>query len=242
MKVSTRSLLWRANWAFALLCLVILLPGHVIAQASFEGAVTYKMDAQGKGPDSFTYYMKGNKARMEMEMPAQAQMGKAAFIIDGDQNALITLIPQMKMYMQMSMPPVDSTDYNGDDSDGPEQKPVKLSDTKVILGHTCDHWRIHNEDGETVDLWNAKGFGNFMMPGRFGGMPGQGKRQEWLKDLMGKGFFPLKVVVTKQGGSTEMSMEATKIEKKNLDDSLFEVPSGYNKMNLPNMSRMGQQN
>ena len=225
---------------FLTLLSTFFLPTHVFAQKTFQGIVTFKLDAQGNGPSSFTYYLKGDKARVEMEMPAQAQMmGKAAFIIDGDQRTMTTLIPQMKMYMQMPMPSMDSTSYNGNINDA--GKPVKVGDTEVILGHKCEHWKINDEDGGTVNLWNAKGFGNFMMPG-MGGMQGQGRQPQWLKDLMSQGFFPLKIVVTKKDGSTEMSMVATKIEEKSLGSSLFEIPSGYNKMNIPNMGNSGQQN
>ena len=216
------------------------LPGQLFAQKNFQGIVTFKFDARGNAPNTFTYYLKGDKARMEMQMPGQAQMmGKAAFIIDAGKREMITLIPQMKMYMQMSMPPMDSTGYSGNADDG--EKPVKVGDTEVILGHKCDHWKINDENGGTVDLWNAKGFGNFMMPG-MGGMPGGGRQPQWMKDMMSQGFFPLKVVVTKKDGTTDMSMVATKIEKKDLSTSLFEIPSGYNKMNIPNMGNMGQQN
>lgn len=235
MKITIKSSLQRFI-ILAIFSLSFLLPSHVIAQKAFEGIVTYKIDTNDNGPSGFTYYLKGDKARMEMEMPAQSQMGKTAFIIDGDKKEMTTLIPRMKMYMQMSIPSMNSNDQDkGTES---EEKPVKVGSSEVILGHKCDHWRINNSDGETVDLWNAKGFGNFMMPGSMGGMPGQGRQQQWMKDLMAQGFFPLKIVVTK-AGKTEMTMEATKVEQKSLSSSLFEIPSGYNKMNIPNM---GHQN
>ncbi|HKI43745.1 MAG TPA: DUF4412 domain-containing protein [Balneolales bacterium] len=240
MKLRIRSSFSKQLLLLTLVSSALFLPAQLFAQKTFQGIVTFKLDAQGNSPNSFTYYLKGDKARMEMEMPAQAQMGKAAFIIDGGKREMITLIPQMKMYMQMQMSPVDSTGDNGKADDG--EKPVKVGDTEVILGHKCDHWRINDEDGGTVDLWNAKGFGNFMMPGSMSGMPGGGRQPQWIKDMMSQGFFPLKVVVTKKDGSTEMSMVATKIEEKDLSSSLFEVPSGYNKMNIPNMGNMGRQN
>ncbi len=225
------------KWSFlALLSLILCLPAYVSAQKTFQGVVTYKLDAPGNGPKSFTYYVKGKKARIEMEMPAQSPMGNAAIIIDGESKAMITLIPQMKMYMQMPMPDADTTDYG--DASG-QEKPVKVGDSEVILGHNCDHWKMNSEEGGTVDLWNAKGFGNFMMPGSMGGLPGRGKQPEWMKEFMAQGFFPLKVIVKDKNGNNEMTMEATKVDEKTLNPSLFEVPSGFNKMSMPNM---GQQN
>ena len=237
---TTHKLTTLKYWSLlTLLSLFLFSPAYVLAQKTFEGVVHYKIDTQGNGPNSFTYYAKDKKARIEMQMPSQSPMGNAAFIIDGDSKSMITLIPQMKMYMQMSMPDADTTDY-GDVSD--EQKPVKVGDSETILGHKCDHWRINDEDGSTVDLWNAKDFGNFMMAGNMGGMPGGRKQPEWMKDFMSQGFFPLKVIVTNKNGNKEMTMEATKVEEKTLSSSLFEVPSGYNKMNMPNMGNMGRQN
>ncbi len=56
---------------------------------------------------------------------------------------------------------------------------------------------------------------------------------EWSKLLEG-GAFPLKMTVTKNG-QVESTMEATKIERKPLDDSLFTVPPDYREFKAPQM-------
>ena len=57
---------------------------------------------------------------------------------------------------------------------------------------------------------------------------------EWVKFLEG-GAFPLKITATENGKVT-MNMEATKIERKSLDDSLFAVPPDYKELNMGNFT------
>ena len=54
---------------------------------------------------------------------------------------------------------------------------------------------------------------------------------EWVKLLEG-GAFPLKLTNI-EDGKLLMSFEATKIEKKSLDDSLFVIPSDYKELTMP---------
>jgi hypothetical protein len=48
------------------------------------------------------------------------------------------------------------------------------------------------------------------------------------------GFFPLRVTEIK-GDKRRVVLEATKVEPKSLDASLFEVPAGFTEMKMPGM-------
>ena len=56
---------------------------------------------------------------------------------------------------------------------------------------------------------------------------------EWVKFLQG-GAFPLKMTAM-EDGKVHMSMEATRIERKSLDDSLFTIPPDYKELNMKNL-------
>ena len=120
--------------------------------------------------------------------------------------------------------------------------------TETIAGYTCEHWLMGEE--QDVDMCVAKGLGYFGMGGQSSGGMGSWKNlvfspkmlaeaaahPEWVKFLNG-GAFPLKLSVMQDGKAT-MTMEATRIEKKSLDDSLFVIPTDYKAINMPNLPTM----
>jgi hypothetical protein len=129
-----------------------------------------------------------------------------------------------------------------------ENKFPKLTETgkrETIAGYTCEHWLMG--DKQNMDICIAKGLGYFGMGGQGGGAfstlknlafsPEQlaeaSSHPEWVKFLEG-GAFPLKMTSTEEGKVT-MNMEATKIEKKSLDDSLFVVPPDYKEFSMGNL-------
>ena len=97
---------------------------------------------------------------------------------------------------------------------------------------------------QNMDICIAKGLGYFGMGGQGGSgslkslafspkmLAEAASHPEWVKFLEG-GAFPLKMTSTDNGKVT-MNMEATKIEKKSLDDSLFVVPPDYKEFNVGN--------
>ncbi len=209
--------------------LMYALPG--LGQQEFEGIVIYEMTSAAGSPQNITYFSKDNKVRLQMQMPS-ASAESLAFIIDGNKETMYTLIPQMKMFMEMPAMKGDTSAAGGEHD---RSKAVKMGDTQTIAGVKCDHWVITTDQGDSIDLWNAKGFGNFMMPRTMGRIPGQQKPPEWTRELAAQGFFPLKMILKDQEGKIRMQMQATRIERKPLNDTLFEVPPDYSKMNLKGM-------
>src|SRR5258707_12806768 len=132
--------------------------------------------------------------------------------------------------------------------DGDQEKFPMLTDTgnrETIAGHTCEHWLMGEK--QNLDMCVAKGLGYFGMGGQGGGglsalknlafspklLAEAAAHPEWVKFLEG-GAFPLKMTST-EDGKVKMNMEATKIEKKALDDSLFSVPSDYKEFSMGGM-------
>ena len=57
------------------------------------------------------------------------------------------------------------------------------------------------------------------------------------------GFFPLEIIIKELNGTEKGKVYATKIEKQKVGDSMFEIPSDYSKMDMPNMdfNQMGEE-
>jgi hypothetical protein len=98
------------------------------------------------------------------------------------------------------------------------------------LGHKCEEYLSTAKDKDiSVEnhIWLAAKMGSF------GGLL-QSKSKEkaaWVKMVQDKGLFVLKVVSVVDG-KIKSTMTATKIEKKEVDDSNFEVPADYKEFKM----------
>ncbi|HZS12295.1 MAG TPA: DUF4412 domain-containing protein [Nitrospirales bacterium] len=194
---------------------------------SFEGVAHFKNSTVGRNAD-FDYFIKGDKARMEVE--GEGHGGKAAIIIDQAARKMLWLVPAQKMAMEMPM------------RDASERVTEKMKDanvertgkTKAILGYPTEQLIAKTDQGD-VEIWGAKGMGFFAgMHGR----PGA-EVPAWARDLQKQGFFPLLIIHHDAKGEELSRMEATKIEKRSLSDDLFTVPADFKKFDPGMMRGMG---
>jgi hypothetical protein len=221
----------------------MLLAGAGAAQ-EFEGVVNIKMHA-GAEPMNMVYQIKGQRTRMEMNGP----QGPAVVLMDMSAGSVTTLMPQMKMYMSMDLANIAGrTTPSGT---GTLPKLTATGKKETVAGHSCEHWLVG--DQQDVDMCLAKGLGYFGMgqgPGR-GGLSDALKLfsrdpktaaqiaadPQWSK-LMEGGAFPMKISRIENGVARPM-MEVTGVERRKIDDSLFNVPSDYREMKMPKLPPAG---
>jgi len=210
-----------------------------------------KMDVGNQKDGELTYFLKGQHSRIETKI-GNVPEGRGIMLWDLKEGKMTTLIPARKMYMTMDLKETAeelkdaAKKMNKSEEKADEVKFPKLTPTgkqETIAGHTCEHWLMG--DKQEIDMCVAKGIGYFGMGGQMGmgGMKNlifnpkllvaAATHPEWVKFLQG-GAFPLKLTTSSEGRSG-MTMEATKIERKSLDDSLFAVPSDYKEFSMPNM-------
>ncbi len=205
--------------AYASVALVAFAPR---AHGQFEGTITMHMNSARGGQDML-WALKNDRGRMDM-----TAAGGSMFVLrQGDKTTIV--MPAQKMYMEQVIPVNVAT--NG------QTAKVKASDVEftgkkdMIAGYECEHVITSDEaNGSKYDVCLAKGLGTFMMPsnpmGR--GRDDNGPMSAIMKKLDGA-VFPLRV---QKVGSATPELEVTKIEKKSLDDSMFEVPSGFRKFDM----------
>ena len=218
---------YAATFAFAFLCFVSLSFAR-----QFEGVIEMQMkDANQDSPTPMKYMVKGDLVRMEMQSPR----GEMAMIMNLKERKTIMLMPQMNSYMERTM---DSAVQRP--ADAKKSELTKTGKTEKILGYDCEQYIIKGEKRET-EIWAAKGLGTCTrhpMGGGRGRMGGGGQMPEgWEDEIRSKGFFPLRTMTKNAEGKEESRMEVTKIEKKDLDASLFKAPEGWQKMDMPMMGR-----
>ena len=218
-----------------------------VAQAAgFEGVVVYKMPAKGAAGE-LTQMYKGTKTRTEVSDGKQT----TAMIMDMTAGTMTVLMPPQKQYMVMDMKKMGQglsgllgkgRKDTGSAGGGAAMPKITATGRKeTIAGHECEYY-LMGDKGET-EICSAKGLGMFTM-----GQPPMGGGSASLAalaamstnpdaaKLFADGFFPLKVVNVK-GGKNEVVMEATRVEKKTLEPSLFVPPPDYKEMKMPGLGR-----
>lgn len=220
------------------------------AGGDFEGTIAMKVETENQGRMEMTYFLKGPHTRIETKVPDVPE-GEAVMLWDLEGSKITTLMPARKIYMTMDLKETAeamkaSAKEMKKSPGGEEEKFPKLTPTgkqETIAGYTCEHWLMG--DNQEFDMCVAKGLGYFGMGGQSRGgaqswknlafspklLAEAANHPDWVKLLEG-GAFPLKFTAM-QDGKVTMKLEATKIERKSLDDSLFAVPADYEAMNIP---------
>ena len=217
----------------------------------FEGIIAMSMNSGSERGAEMTYFLKGQHTRIETKVPSSPE-GSAVMLLDVQGAKMTTLIPSRKMYMTMDMKEAAAgmkgaaSEMKESSANADEKKFPKLTSTgqeETIAGYPCQHWLMG--DKQDIDMCVAKGLGYFGMGGQSSGsfkdlmfspkmLAAAAEHPEWVKFLEG-GAFPLKMTST-ENGQVKMTMEATRIERKSLEDSLFVVPPDYKEFNLNNMT------
>ena len=213
----------RKTAALALLPLLCIAPP--LAAQGFEGTVTMNVTSDNGNAHAMTFMLKGGKMRFE---PGG---GQVSVIIDPAAQRMLVIVNAQKMYMESSF---------ADAAGAIQQKVadpliVKTGKFETVAGYKCEDVTATDDDGKSVTICLSSELGGFRMPAASNPMAPQ-QESGWLAQL-GARNFPLRV---KKDGKTVM--EATAIEKKTLDSSLFVAPDGYQSFAMPPMRKKPPQN
>lgn len=218
----------------------------------FEGTIAMKIETENQKEARMTYFLKGKQTRIETKMTDSPE-GQAVMLFDLEGGKMTTLMPSRKMYMTVDTKAAAESmkeaakEMKKSGGEEPTEFP-KLTPTgrqETIAGYSCEHWLMGEK--QDLDMCVAKGLGYFGMGGQGRGGLGLLKdfafspkllaaaaaHPEWVKFLEG-GAFPLKITSTHEG-QVKMNMEATRIERKPLEDSLFVIPADYKELSMPTM-------
>jgi GLPGLI family protein len=192
----------------------------------FKGVITYKITVEGSGvteemktmmPKTMIMTIKGNKSRSEMIM----SMGKTVTISDGDNKTATTLMDMMgqKIAIQST-----TDDIMKELANGPETKVEVTGETKEILGYMCKKAIITvPEDDMELIVYFTDELGtkelNFDNP-QFKDIDGVMLEFEMPNEMF------------------NMHFEAVSVEKKNVEDSEFTIPEGYQMKTKEEMQSM----
>jgi hypothetical protein len=207
-------------------CSIASMP--LAAQSGFEGVIEFKDYANRT--QTMVQTSKGSMVRIDTGARHDEVM-----IIDVKARTMTVLVPEAKMYMVNVLPsPGESAKPNAN-------HPARFTATgqsETVAGVKCEIYstdvKAKNPKGDRsgqLDVCMAKGMGFAML-----GPMGLGASGTVYQDLAAKDLYVLKAWET-EGGKRKVSMEATKIEKKSVPASAFQIPADYKKMDMPAMPR-----
>jgi hypothetical protein len=204
---------------------------------AFEGEITSRIFLVDQTMET-RYAIKGTRNRIETLFSQDSAQANVT-LMDSSSSTTTMLFPETKSYVIMNWVEMaeELAKEDGQDSSMVFPKVTSTSETETIAGFTCRHWLIG--DDQNLDVCMAKGLGYY--GGGAGGILDKLKdaalrekaqaqldaNPEFAKFVEG-GAFPLKMSII-ENGRPRIIMEATRIERKSLDDSLFTVPADYKK-------------
>jgi hypothetical protein len=189
----------------------------VAAQSPFEGVITMRLtgsgQAAGSTQDAEYFASRSGKARVSLTTP----MGKASIIMAPADGKMYMLMDQMSQYIETDLANLTAPEATAD-----APKITRTGKKETIAGWECEHIKV-----DQLDVCAAKGLGAYLNVG--GNLMMRGGIQPWQSAVLKENIFPLRVTLP----DGKVQMEVTKIEKKSIEPSTFQVPSNYTKVTLP---------
>jgi len=189
------------------------------AQA-FEGTIEFKK-ASTTDTTNYVYYVKGNQVKID-EIGAKSRKVEGSFLVDMDAKTMKSLNIERKLYMDQPTPAAPTIKGTCTVKKG--------QNVKNLQGYKCVEYVVTNvEEATTITYYIADGKFTF-----FEKLLRQLNRKDksstyFLQIPDMKNSFPMLSIQTDLQGKETGRLEVTKITKKEIDPSTFDLPKGYNK-------------
>ncbi|MBA3704915.1 MAG: DUF4412 domain-containing protein [Bacteroidetes bacterium] len=187
---------------------------------SFEGIIEFKK-ASTTDTTNYVYYVQGNEVRID-EIGAKSHKVEGTFLVNLDAKTMTSLNHDRKLYMDQATPA--SPVVKG------KCEVKKGQNVKNIQGFKSVEYTVTNTDENTkITYWIADGKFAF-----FDKLLHQLNRKDksstyYLQIPDVKNMFPMLSIQTDLSGKEQVRLEVTKITKKVVDPTMFQIPKGYNK-------------
>src|SRR5580698_8343565 len=220
----------------------------------FEGEIDgFWKDSSKPGGQNvpISLLIKGSKVRFEVpEQLAKSSPGnpfgdKAYVILDSPDKKLFIVSDPKKEAIVLDLNTSGQTigalgggppHGPGAPPPGPATKVTKTGKYDTVAGYKCENWDIASDHREGTVCVADEGFSWLSFPmSALNGVPTQ---QLWMAELLDGKHFPLRFVGYGPDGVKETArIEVTKVEKKTLPATEFDLPAGYAQIDLDQMLR-----
>lgn len=191
----------------------------VLENKSFEGVISFTKK-NGTSESKYKYYVKGDNVRVE-ELNADGTI-QGIMLVNTTDKTIRALSPERKLYMDVpAKSGFSSTSVSVE----------KKTTSKTIMEQKCTEWIASSKDEDRlISYWMAFDNYDFFIP--FLKTINRKDKQAvyFLAMTEVNGAFPMLSIETKSDGTEISRLTVTAIDKKTLEESLFEIPSTYSKM------------
>lgn len=211
--------------------------------SDFEGEITMLVSSKKSPQDTKPLVMGLKKPKYRVDMPPHGASTpaqnvsvildipakKAMTLMHASKTAMVIDLDQLKN-MKGQLPSMPGSTTPSAPSQ-PNAAPPTFTNTgkkDTVAGYTCDIWTMTSSDGKKGDACLAEGI-TWVDLGAIGGLTSLGVFASEAN------HFPLRFISYDASGVEESRVEATKIEKKKLDDAEFVVPADYKVMDMAAM-------
>lgn len=218
------------NAVLVLVVCLLVYTGETKAQdKDFHGVIVYNISFGGADidpqmaammPKTMKMKIKGEKSRMEMSMG----MGSTIVVFNGEDKSGFTLMDIMGQKYAMKMTPEELEDENENE---PEMDIEVTGETKEIAGYECKKAIVKSKE---------KGAENIEMIVYFTDELGSGMlnyNNPMFKDVQG-----VMMEYAMNENDVEMKFTAISVTKEKIKDEEYEIPEGYNVMNMSDFENM----
>ncbi|MEN8122352.1 MAG: DUF4412 domain-containing protein [Bacteroidota bacterium] len=187
----------------------------------FEGEIVFVKETL-KDTSYFSYKIKGNKVRVD-ELDRNLNT-KNYMIIDINTPVIYAVNPSRKLYTNMPVRP-----WNYDNAPQSNFQIIKTENYKYLNGYKCNQWRVRNKKENTeIAYWVASDqFTFFQKLLRIINIADKNS-DYYLRIPETEGIFPMLSVEMTILRSWKSKLEVIKVDKKNMETALFEIPADYN--------------
>lgn len=210
--------------SFALLIVSIANAQTGLPPKPFEGLMQLQVQ-DWQSVEIMQYYAKGEKVRIESSLTTS---DASYFIIDNVAKKMFVVMPNRDSYMESSLekPAREKPSANSN-----AEPMTKTDESETILGYPCEHWTL--KEGEiTTDIWATKALGT----ASFADLTPSSDTQasfRWEDELKARGLFPLRLTQQDSNGTDVYKLIILKIQRKPVNEALFRIPEGYEKIDNP---------
>ncbi|MDA9262431.1 DUF4412 domain-containing protein [bacterium] len=189
---------------------------------TFEGEITYKITYSDLPAEAEIYkamlpkksivVMKNEKTMTEQKLMGMIKM---KVISNTKTNKAVMLMDALGKKIMME------EDIKPDETPKSDYTVTKSKETKIIAGYKCNKAILKDSEGNEVIYWYTKS-----LPGYKG---------QNIPNVNIEGF-PMEFEIKQE--TMGMKMTVTTVDKKEISNSIFEIPEGYEKMTKEEMQEM----
>jgi hypothetical protein len=213
----------------------------------FEGEVTLHVKAPPSARDAakdlnVALLVKDGKFRVDLPegLEQTREIGKAFVLVEPTEKKLYAVMDAKKQAVMLDFDKLATQAKamssrmhppGGTDAAAAGTPPVvqKTGKTETVAGYSCEIWHVAQGKSSGDLCIASQGASWFHIP--LAGLPAE---YAWASELADGQHFPLRLVAF-ENGIEQGRLEVTSIAKKTLPATDFEVPAGYNIMDLDQM-------